>query len=135
MEGHTDAFAVALDIMTSQSAGVNGNSRPGSKGSTITPRTSLRATPTRAESDLFFDASESPVEMAQTDGPSPERLKLQRSQPSTISSIVSVPPPGAFLTGKQEHYLKRELIAAQTEWEVHELSHRGGLGRSVQGSG
>ncbi|KAH0563016.1 hypothetical protein GP486_002422 [Trichoglossum hirsutum] len=33
-----------------------------------------------------------------------------------------VPPPGQILTGKQEHYLKRELISQQVEFEVSELS-------------
>lgn len=31
-------------------------------------------------------------------------------------------PPGAILTGKQEHYLKRELIAQQTAFEISELN-------------
>ncbi|KAF2480404.1 hypothetical protein BDY17DRAFT_255021 [Neohortaea acidophila] len=46
-----------------------------------------------------------------------------------MSSILSVPPPGAVLTGKQEHYLKRELLSEQTVWEVHELSHPTALQR------
>jgi len=46
-----------------------------------------------------------------------------------MSSIASVPPPGSVLTGKQEHYLKRELIAQQTNWEVSELSHPTALQR------
>jgi hypothetical protein len=37
-------------------------------------------------------------------------------------SHASVAPPGSVLTGKQEHYLKRELMARQTNWEVSELS-------------
>lgn len=57
------------------------------------------------------------------------RQRLQRSQPSAISSLMSVPPPGSVLTGKQEHYLKRELIAQQTHWEVQELSHPTALQR------
>ncbi|KAH6692326.1 PX domain-containing protein [Plectosphaerella plurivora] len=32
------------------------------------------------------------------------------------------PPPGQSLTGKQEHYLKRELIAEQVKYEVSELN-------------
>jgi len=37
-------------------------------------------------------------------------------------STVSVPPEGSILTGKQEHYLKRELIAQQTQYEISELN-------------
>lgn len=35
---------------------------------------------------------------------------------------TSIPPPGQTLTGKQEHYLKRELIAQQVKWEISELN-------------
>ncbi|KAI1143573.1 succinate flavoprotein subunit [Hypoxylon sp. FL0543] len=31
-------------------------------------------------------------------------------------------PPGQTLTGKQEHYLKRELISEQVNWEISELN-------------
>ncbi|KAL2756436.1 hypothetical protein ACRALDRAFT_1063620 [Sodiomyces alcalophilus JCM 7366] len=31
-------------------------------------------------------------------------------------------PPGHALTGKQEHYLKRELISHQVNYEIHELN-------------
>lgn len=37
-------------------------------------------------------------------------------------SAMSVPPEGSILTGKQEHYLKRELISEQTKYEISELS-------------
>ncbi|KAL1603943.1 hypothetical protein SLS60_005535 [Paraconiothyrium brasiliense] len=37
-------------------------------------------------------------------------------------SMMSVPPEGSVLTGKQEHYLKRELISQQTQFEISELS-------------
>ncbi|EOA86464.1 uncharacterized protein SETTUDRAFT_169223 [Exserohilum turcica Et28A] len=37
-------------------------------------------------------------------------------------SVSSVPPDGSVLTGKQEHYLKRELISRQTKYEISELS-------------
>ena len=78
------------------------------------------------ESQVFVDAPSSPMEQAQEDA---SRLQLQRNQPSTMSSILSVPPPGSVLTGKQEHYLKRELIAHQTNWEISELSHPTALQR------
>lgn len=35
---------------------------------------------------------------------------------------MSVPPEGSILTGKQEHYLKRELISQQTKYEIGELN-------------
>jgi len=40
----------------------------------------------------------------------------------TQMSMMSVPPEGSILTGKQEHYLKRELISRQTQYEIAELS-------------
>lgn len=41
---------------------------------------------------------------------------------SSASSYKSVPPEGQLLTGKQEHYLKRELIAREVSSEIQELS-------------
>lgn len=38
------------------------------------------------------------------------------------SSMSSLPPPGQALTGKQEHYLKRELISEQVASEINELN-------------
>ncbi|GKT83356.1 PX domain-containing protein [Colletotrichum tofieldiae] len=35
---------------------------------------------------------------------------------------MSIPPPGQSLTGKQEHYLKRELISEQVKYEISELN-------------
>ncbi|GKT42152.1 PX domain-containing protein YPT35 [Colletotrichum spaethianum] len=37
-------------------------------------------------------------------------------------SNMSIPPPGQSLTGKQEHYLKRELISEQVKYEISELN-------------
>ncbi|KAG5976148.1 hypothetical protein E4U55_007475 [Claviceps digitariae] len=38
-------------------------------------------------------------------------------------SESALPPhPGCALTGKQEHYLKRELISKQVKWEINELN-------------
>jgi hypothetical protein len=82
------------------------------------------------DSQLFFDASETPEQQKEQDAQL--RQRLERSAPSTIStmsSLISVPPPGSVLTGKQEHYLKRELISQQTNWEVQELSHPTALQR------
>jgi len=81
------------------------------------------------ESQVFVDAPETPEQRKGADGNDAIRQRLQRSATSTMSSIASVPPPGSVLTGKQEHYLKRELIAQQTNWEVSELSHPTALQR------
>ncbi|PVI08058.1 hypothetical protein DM02DRAFT_648122 [Periconia macrospinosa] len=55
---------------------------------------------------------------------SPKRPHLPARNDTTYSkySIMSVPPEGSILTGKQEHYLKRELISQQTKFEISELS-------------
>jgi hypothetical protein len=71
------------------------------------------------ESQAFFDAPEIPSTNSSFNDL--ERQKLDRAPPSAMSH-VSVAPPGSVLTGKQEHYLKRELMARQTNWEVSELS-------------
>ncbi|KAK4895552.1 hypothetical protein LTR27_006335 [Elasticomyces elasticus] len=80
------------------------------------------------DSQTFVDAPETPTPTSprhpsySQDVIERQRSRLERSAPSTMSSIASVPPPGSILTGKQEHYLKRELLATQTSWEVAELS-------------
>ncbi|KAF2756653.1 hypothetical protein EJ05DRAFT_71620 [Pseudovirgaria hyperparasitica] len=51
----------------------------------------------------------------------PERQKLLRADDSFVST-ASVPPPGSILTGKQEHYLKRELLSRQAKLEISELN-------------
>ncbi|QIW97072.1 hypothetical protein AMS68_002590 [Peltaster fructicola] len=78
----------------------------------------------------FYDAPQTPI--SQNNSANVEqRQKLERSAPSTTSAFsnMTAPPPGAILTGKQEHYLKRELISRQTNWEVQELSHPTALQR------
>ncbi|KAI1356334.1 hypothetical protein F5Y01DRAFT_301272 [Xylaria sp. FL0043] len=40
----------------------------------------------------------------------------------TSGSTTTAPPSGQTLTGKQEHYLKRELISEQVNWEINELN-------------
>ncbi|PHH60404.1 hypothetical protein CDD81_1682 [Ophiocordyceps australis] len=40
----------------------------------------------------------------------------------TVGDASGAPPVGNTLTGKQEHYLKRELIAQQVKWEISELN-------------
>ncbi|KAK6070047.1 PX domain-containing protein [Seiridium cupressi] len=44
------------------------------------------------------------------------------ANPIRTKSTQSIPPPGQTLTGKQEHYLKRELISEQANWEISELN-------------
>ncbi|KAL9106079.1 MAG: hypothetical protein Q9227_008865 [Pyrenula ochraceoflavens] len=45
-------------------------------------------------------------------------IKLERA----ASSKNSIPPPGSILTGKQEHYLKRELVSREVHSEIAELN-------------
>ncbi|KAK7755278.1 hypothetical protein SLS62_002783 [Diatrype stigma] len=45
-----------------------------------------------------------------------------QSRGAPIRPEDSPPPPGHTLTGKQEHYLKRELISEQVNWEISELN-------------
>ncbi|KAF2099472.1 hypothetical protein NA57DRAFT_38568 [Rhizodiscina lignyota] len=40
----------------------------------------------------------------------------------TTNSTMSLPPPGSVLTGKQEHYLKRELLSQQVKREINDLA-------------
>ncbi|EFQ26331.1 PX domain-containing protein [Colletotrichum graminicola] len=42
--------------------------------------------------------------------------------PVRSKSNMSNPPPGQSLTGKEEHYLKRELISEQVKYEISELN-------------
>jgi len=41
---------------------------------------------------------------------------------TTELPLRAAPPPGHTLTGKQEHYLKRELVSEQAKWEISELN-------------
>ncbi|KAI0600182.1 PX-domain-containing protein [Biscogniauxia sp. FL1348] len=45
-----------------------------------------------------------------------------RDVPAKDPTTVPAPPPGQTLTGKQEHYLKRELVSEQVNWEISELN-------------
>ncbi|KAJ5372323.1 hypothetical protein N7517_004329 [Penicillium concentricum] len=42
--------------------------------------------------------------------------------PNGKGDVGSTPPPGQILTGKQEHYLKRELISREVRDEIFELN-------------
>lgn len=102
----------------------------------VTPASPPMPPPKRSdtiESQFFVDAPETKEEQREQDAVLREkqRQQLHRNQPSviTMNSTASVPPPGSVLTGKQEHYLKRELISYQTNWEISELSHPTALQR------
>lgn len=56
-------------------------------------------------------------------------LPSRPSKEMSSSSKDSVPPPGSSLTGKQEHYLKRELISQQVDYEISELASTTALQR------
>ncbi|KAF5652163.1 hypothetical protein F25303_3534 [Fusarium sp. NRRL 25303] len=62
------------------------------------------------------------VEDASANPPSTVDLPVRSKQDAT-------PPPGQALTGKQEHYLKRELISEQVKWEINELNSTTALQR------
>ena len=50
-------------------------------------------------------------------------VKIDRTDTiESFKSARSVPPDGALLTGKQEHYLKRELISQEVHDEIQELN-------------
>nr|POF26387.1 px domain-containing protein [Quercus suber] len=97
----------------------------GGAGFTSPVRTTLQRSDT-VESQAFVDAPETP---SQQQASMAQRQRLARSAPSLASTVHSVPPSGSVLTGKQEHYLKRELLSHQTQYEVHELSHPTALQR------
>ncbi|EMR66086.1 putative px domain-containing protein [Eutypa lata UCREL1] len=62
--------------------------------------------------------------MSTTDAEPETTTQAPDGQPrgAPIRSDDSTPPPGHTLTGKQEHYLKRELISEQVNWEISELN-------------
>ncbi|EME87176.1 uncharacterized protein MYCFIDRAFT_53868 [Pseudocercospora fijiensis CIRAD86] len=124
MEPHANGtLALAQDVQ--QQNGVKFDVTPAS------PPAGPRRTDT-IESQYFVEAPETADEqIAQAQLQQERRQQLHRNRPSaaTISTMASVPPPGSILTGKQEHYLKRELISNQTQWEIKELSHPTALQR------
>ncbi|KAL9003507.1 MAG: hypothetical protein Q9188_003633 [Gyalolechia gomerana] len=59
----------------------------------------------------------------QHDAPSKSPALPTRPKPNGQSVLEqSRPPPGHALTGKQEHYLKRELLSQQVDFEITELA-------------
>ena len=109
------------------------NNSPSPSQSSIQPPPPQMARPKRTDTmetiTPFVDAQESQSES--TEQPDQQRQQQLHRLHSTVSynSKMSVPPPGSVLTGKQEHYLKRELISQQTQWEIRELSHPTALRR------
>ncbi|EWY99380.1 succinate dehydrogenase (ubiquinone) flavoprotein subunit [Fusarium oxysporum NRRL 32931] len=73
---------------------------------------------------MAAEAGDTPavVEDATANPPSTVDLPVRSKQDAT-------PPPGQTLTGKQEHYLKRELISEQVKWEINELNSTTALQR------
>lgn len=61
-----------------------------------------------------IDADPATANLPSSDGTS-------RGVPSRTENPTP-PVPGQTLTGKQEHYLKRELISEQVNWEISELN-------------
>ena len=73
--------------------------------------------------DIDTDADQ--TTQSQKDVSLPSRPKNEAS----TSPKDSVPPPGHTLTGKQEHYLKRELLSGQVVYEISELASTTALQR------
>ncbi|KAF4971112.1 hypothetical protein FZEAL_9919 [Fusarium zealandicum] len=65
------------------------------------------------------------VESAAVDAPSSSTVEL----PVRSANPDIAPTAGHTLTGKQEHYLKRELISEQVKWEISELNSTTALQR------
>ncbi|PNY25505.1 PX domain-containing protein, partial [Tolypocladium capitatum] len=74
-------------------------------------------------SAILLDQRTSPA-MSPADGDKPESGPANSTMklPIRTNSSGSAPPPGVTLTGKQEHYLKRELMSQQVKWEINELN-------------
>ncbi|MCJ1315467.1 hypothetical protein MMC15_000786 [Xylographa vitiligo] len=60
---------------------------------------------------------------------SPPQTLPSRPVANTNASSKNISPKGQILTGKQEHYLKRELIAQQVDYEISELASTTALQR------
>lgn len=66
---------------------------------------------------LLSSATHDPT--ANTDSPSFEKPPMERWETAREDAV---PPAGQLLTGKQEHYLKRELISREVHSEIQELN-------------
>ncbi|KAF4884204.1 PX domain-containing protein [Colletotrichum fructicola] len=67
------------------------------------------------------DQPQNGAAVASAQDPAPA-VKSDLQLPVRTKSDASIPPPGQSLTGKQEHYLKRELISEQVKYEISELN-------------
>ncbi|KAL8705229.1 MAG: hypothetical protein Q9201_001645 [Fulgogasparrea decipioides] len=65
----------------------------------------------------------------QTNSSNGTALPLRPKLNGEVPSKDSLPPPGNILTGKQEHYLKRELLSQQVDFEITELASTTALQR------
>ncbi|KAL9601375.1 MAG: hypothetical protein Q9219_002551 [cf. Caloplaca sp. 3 TL-2023] len=69
-------------------------------------------------------------EMHRQPASKPSGLPIRPMPNKTSMSEESLPPPpGHALTGKQEHYLKRELLSQQVDFEITELASTTALQR------
>jgi PX-associated len=93
-------------------------------GSSKTPGIALNGAPAGPDADnkavqaVTEATSASEVDQESLSSSNFIRQKLSRS----AGSYASVPPEGSILTGKQEHYLKRELLSQQAQYEIEELA-------------
>jgi hypothetical protein len=73
---------------------------------------------------MAAEAGDTPAVVADAAAPAPSAVDLpvRSKQDATL-------PAGQTLTGKQEHYLKRELISEQVKWEINELNSTTALQR------
>ncbi|CCE28003.1 uncharacterized protein CPUR_01477 [Claviceps purpurea 20.1] len=62
------------------------------------------------------EAAEAPVDNPASNIETSEQLPIRTARSGSAAI------PGQALTGKQEHYLKRELISKQVKWEISELN-------------
>ncbi|KAM0332437.1 hypothetical protein ACHAQA_002718 [Verticillium albo-atrum] len=67
-------------------------------------------------------ASSAPVQPPNGDVVAPGAGAELPNSSTTSLKPSNTPPPGQTLTGKQEHYLKRELISDQVKYEISELN-------------
>ncbi|KAF7549560.1 hypothetical protein G7Z17_g6309 [Cylindrodendrum hubeiense] len=73
---------------------------------------------------MAADSGEKPADAGATVPDSTVDLPIR-----TAKKEDTAPPLGQALTGKQEHYLKRELISEQVKWEINELNSTTALQR------
>jgi hypothetical protein len=67
-------------------------------------------------------STQSPPASASTSTGTRTAALARRELGRSATSYQSIPPEGSLLTGKQEHYLKRELLSQHTKFEIEELA-------------